>query len=190
MVAKCGPIKINHWAHKSRQNCDSWWEAETEWHRSWKDEFPKNWQECSKRDENGELHIADVLTPQGLTLEFQNSPIKRDEVEARTNFHKKICWIVNGLRLKNSLKQFNRAIDEGTRPHSKGGAVYKLLLTDSRLLNQWAGLNAPVVFDFGNDSIWVIGHNDNHFAYVYNLKKNLLVQQLKLGNRPPPIRQI
>ncbi|MBL4795978.1 MAG: hypothetical protein JKY50_01040 [Oleispira sp.] len=187
VIAKCGPIKVNHWAHKSRRNCDSWWEPETQWHRSWKDEFPNDWQEVSRRDESGELHIADVLTPEGLALEFQHSPISREEVEARIGFHKNICWVVDGLRLKNSLKEFNRALDDGLRPRSKGGIVYELFLSDSRLLKKWSGLNAPIVFDFGSDSVWIIGRSGGHSAHVYQLKRDLLVEQLKLGNRPPPV---
>ena len=41
LISKCGEIKINHWAHKRTKNCDLWWENETEWHRSWKDQFPE-----------------------------------------------------------------------------------------------------------------------------------------------------
>ncbi|SHN90340.1 hypothetical protein BHECKSOX_531 [Bathymodiolus heckerae thiotrophic gill symbiont] len=33
LIAKCGDIKIHHWAHKSKRNCDIWRENETEWHR-------------------------------------------------------------------------------------------------------------------------------------------------------------
>ncbi len=62
MVAKCGEVKIWHWAHKSRRLCDPWWENETEWHRDWKNQFPVQWQEDVHKAENGEKHIADVKT--------------------------------------------------------------------------------------------------------------------------------
>ncbi len=39
LIAKCGEINVHYWAHKGNRNCDSWWETETEWHRSWKDKF-------------------------------------------------------------------------------------------------------------------------------------------------------
>ena len=45
LIAKCGTQKIWHWAHKGKRNCDHWWENETQWHRDWKDNFPKEWQE-------------------------------------------------------------------------------------------------------------------------------------------------
>ena len=31
LIAKCGEIKVHHWAHKGNRNCDSWWETETGW---------------------------------------------------------------------------------------------------------------------------------------------------------------
>lgn len=47
MVAKCGRVKVWHWAHKGQPSCDPWWELETQWHRSWKDHFPIDWQEVT-----------------------------------------------------------------------------------------------------------------------------------------------
>ncbi|WP_425595275.1 competence protein CoiA family protein [Pseudophaeobacter arcticus] len=32
MIARCGQVKVHHWAHKSTENCDPWWENETNWH--------------------------------------------------------------------------------------------------------------------------------------------------------------
>lgn len=77
MIPKCGSIKIWHWAHKSSCECDHWWENETEWHRSWKNNFPKENQEIRHKDDaTGEWHIADVKTKHGHVLEFQHSFLK------------------------------------------------------------------------------------------------------------------
>ena len=65
MIAKCGSIKVHHWSHKSRKHCDSWWENETQWHRDWKNQFPKEWQEVVHIADDGEKHIADIKTPEG-----------------------------------------------------------------------------------------------------------------------------
>ncbi len=78
LIARCGEIRINHWAHKSTRKCDPWWENETEWHRSWKDNFPKGWQEVVHFDETGEKHIADVRTDCGCVIEFHHSYLKTD----------------------------------------------------------------------------------------------------------------
>src|SRR5690606_11582036 len=86
LIAKCGELKINHWAHKGARNCDTWWENETEWHRKWKNNFPKEWQEIIHFDEKGEKHIADVKTEKGWVLEFQHSYIKPEERNSRNLF--------------------------------------------------------------------------------------------------------
>ena len=78
LVAKCGEIKVHHWSHKKKCD-DHWWENETEWHRNWKNKFPKEWQEIIQRDESGEKHIADVKTGSGWSIEFQHSPISKEE---------------------------------------------------------------------------------------------------------------
>ena len=40
VVAKCGKIKVWHWAHLSA-DCDPWSEGMTEWHIGWQNEFPE-----------------------------------------------------------------------------------------------------------------------------------------------------
>jgi hypothetical protein len=65
MIAKCGEVRMSHWAHQRRVSCDTWWENETEWHRNWKGQFPAIWQEFVHRAENGEKHIADVRPIKG-----------------------------------------------------------------------------------------------------------------------------
>ena len=53
VVAKCGEIRIWHWAHQGERLCDPWGENETEWHRAWKGRFPESWQEV--------VHQADTV---------------------------------------------------------------------------------------------------------------------------------
>lgn len=43
-----------------------------------------------------ERHRADVRCPSGLVVEFQNSHISPDDIEARENFYGRMLWIVNG----------------------------------------------------------------------------------------------
>ncbi|MCK1732966.1 hypothetical protein IVA79_03100 [Bradyrhizobium sp. 138] len=73
MVAKCGDLRVRHWAHRGIRVCDQWWELETEWHRAWKNEFPQDWQEIIQIALNGEKHVADVKTKGGTVIEFQHS---------------------------------------------------------------------------------------------------------------------
>ena len=90
LVAKCGEIKINHWAHIGNRNCDPWWENETDWHRSWKGKFPNDWQEVIHRSDSGEKHIADIKTESGWVIEFQHSFLNPEERRSRIAFYKKL----------------------------------------------------------------------------------------------------
>jgi competence CoiA-like predicted nuclease len=121
MVAKCGEIKIHHWAHKTLLDCDHWWENETEWHRRWKDRFPIEWQEIVKRDvETGEKHIADIYSPvKDLVIEFQNSPIKGQEIQSREKFYKRMLWLLNGSELSFSTMPVDEWNEDFARLESR-----------------------------------------------------------------------
>ncbi|MDQ1143052.1 competence protein CoiA [Pedobacter agri] len=101
VIAKCGAVKIHHWAHVSLSQCDSWWESETLWHREWKESFAPEFREVSFYDETRqEFHRADIHTSNGITIELQNSAINIDELQSRERFYPKLIWIVNGLKFK------------------------------------------------------------------------------------------
>jgi len=105
VIAKCGNRKVHHWAHVHEFNCDPWWENETPWHREWKSHFPDAWHENVFFDQTtGEKHIADIFTPNGITLEFQNSPMSYTELGLREAFYKKMIWVVNGHGFVNNIK--------------------------------------------------------------------------------------
>src|SRR5690349_11147782 len=86
LIAKCGEINIDHWAHTRVRNCDPWWENETEWHRKWKARFPEEWQEVILENED-EKHIADIKKPNGIVIEFQNSSISPSTIRIREDFY-------------------------------------------------------------------------------------------------------
>jgi competence protein CoiA len=151
MIAKCGNRKVWHWAHKTKQTCDHWWESETQWHRDWKNRFPVEWQEVIHKADDGEKHIADVKTPYGLVIEFQHSAISPDEILSRTNFYERIIWIVDGRRLKNDFERFD------SRPHLFPWRKFNYpKFTQVNLPNnafpsykRWGFLKTPVLFDWG-----------------------------------------
>lgn len=148
LVAKCGEVKVNHWAHKGNRNCDPWWENETDWHRSWKGCFPIDWQEVIHFSESGEKHIADVKTKNGWVLEFQHSFLNPEERRSRNAFYPKLVWVVNGLRRKTDVSQFEKAIQESTII-CENPLVRRILFPDEcRLLKEWHDSNVLVFFDF------------------------------------------
>jgi competence protein CoiA len=166
MVAKCGAIKIWHWAHIGRLVCDAWWE-ETEWHRAWKNKFPDDWQEFIHHAPSGEKHIADVRTDQGCVIEFQHSHLHPGERQARDAFYPRLVWVVNGLRRKTDGAQFVKALNEGA-PVGANQLVRRVRTDACRLLGEWAGSHAPTFFDFGGEQVlwWVLAKRPDGHAYV------------------------
>ena len=103
-LAKCGNRKVWHWAHESLSHCDSWWENETPWHRTWKSYFPDSYQEIVHFDDGtGEKHVADIKTSNGMVIEIQNSPMNESEMASRENFYGKMMWIVNGEKFRKNF---------------------------------------------------------------------------------------
>ncbi|PIP95042.1 MAG: hypothetical protein COW00_17895 [Bdellovibrio sp. CG12_big_fil_rev_8_21_14_0_65_39_13] len=154
MISKCGKKIIWHWAHKTKCECDLWWENETIWHRDWKSKFPKEFHEIINIDDlTGEKHIADIKLNNGLVIEFQNSRIKEEEVLLRNNFYKNILWVVNGLSLRESdYREFCIALDKGNKVNNIP-LTYLFNLNDSKIAMDWADCNAPVLFDFSEEDL-------------------------------------
>lgn len=97
LVIKDGPVKIKHFAHKSRMNCDEWHSDMSEWHREWQKRFQLKNREVVI-EHNGEKHRADVCIG-SYVIEFQNSPMSREEFDRRTLFYTsagfKLVWVFN-----------------------------------------------------------------------------------------------
>jgi hypothetical protein len=156
VIAKCGELRIRHWAHKGRQHCDPWWENETEWHRAWKSQFPLHWQEVVHSAANGERHIADVKTDRGWVLEFQHSYIKPEERRSREAFYSKLMWVLDGTRRKRDRAKFLEAWKSGV-PVNGNAALRRTLSDECSLLKEWEG-DLPVFFDFGEEQViwWLL----------------------------------
>ena len=107
--AYCGNERIFHWKHVAVEKCDNWSEGETEWHRTWKNEFDQNYQECVKFDLlTGEKHIADIYLPgKDLVIEFQHSPIDINEILSREHFYRRMIWVVDIERFVTNVTLFS-----------------------------------------------------------------------------------
>lgn len=147
VIAKCGDIKLHHWAHKVIHNCDPWWENETEWHLSWKNNFDSNWHEIIQTDEiTGEKHIADVKTIHGLVIEFQHSHIDPNECKKRERFYKNMVWVIDGTRLKRDYPRFLKGMENFGRTNQQG--LFTVNFPEECFPTVWVGRSVHVVFDF------------------------------------------
>lgn len=147
VVAKCGPIRVWHWAHLGKRTCDPWWENQTPWHHGWKSEFPADWREFIAEDGNGERHIADIKTPHGLCIEFQHSHLRPHERAAREVFYcPNLAWVVDGTRLKRDLPRFV----QGQQSFRRIGKLPLFLVPFPQecFPPDWLNCRALVFFDF------------------------------------------
>ena len=191
LVARCGEIKRHHWAHKKKCD-DHWWENETEWHRNWKNKFPKEWQEIIQRDESGEKHIADVKTGSGWTIEFQHSPISKEERDSRDYFYNKLIWIVDGTRRKTDIEQFDNLIYHASNISNEPFILRVFdeeTLDRFRLNQEWGSSKSLVLFDFGksevryrdeyksNEDLWLI-HPSRDRTYITSISKHSFIEMV------------
>ncbi len=163
LIAKCGKIRVHHWAHK-KSHCDSWWEPETEWHRNWKSKFPAEWRESIKYDALcNEKHIADVYNPyKDLVIEFQNSPISLEELNSREIFYQKMIWVINAQTYiieTSPLKPYHNLVKE----------LLKTIL--SRQIN---------------DTIKI----PNEVVTILNIKRDEILQTIKIGSYKQQIKEL
>jgi hypothetical protein len=189
MIAKCGDVRRPHWAHKGKRFCDPWWENETDWHRAWKELFPRDWQEVVHYAENGEKHIADVKTDHDWIIEFQHSRIKPDERRSRDAFYKKLVWVVDGTRLKRDGAQLARAWRDGISVGGRDSPTRQVFIAESRLVSEWVESDAPIFFDFGEPELWwlLARSPGGMWAYVARFSRTTFVQ-IHRGEAPQEAR--
>jgi hypothetical protein len=176
MIAKCGEVKVWHWAHKSAPPCDSWWEGETEWHRGWKEKFPAEWQEIAHVGKSGERHIADVKTAHGWAIEFQHSFLNPEERRSRDAFYQKLVWVVDGTRRKRDKLQFMSAWELGSMV-GQNEQIRRVSSCSCAILKEWAGSNKPVFFDFGDEAAlwWRFARGSNEMFYIAQVSRKVFV---------------
>jgi competence protein CoiA len=184
MIAKCGRVKVWHWAHKGKPPCDPWWESETEWHRAWKDHFPREWQEVSHINPlTGEKHIADVKNPYGLVIEFQHSQIKPEERKSREEFYGEMIWIVDGSRGESDESYFNMGL---SGPIQGNPLAYQVSWWGrSQFLHNWGDSGVNVYLDFGRDILWRLVFFDHikKIGAVGPVQKTTLIEDCLKGAR-------
>lgn len=159
VLAKCGTMRVHHWAHRGTLACDAWWERELQWHRDWKNQFPIAWQESTRRAADGEKHVADVRTEAGLVIEFQHSAIDPSERAAREAFYGNMVWVVDGTRLMRDRPRFVENAD--LLYTVSNDFVFTCHAPEKVFPRSWISSSVQVFFDFGPldgklDRLWCL----------------------------------
>lgn len=99
LIIKNGTINVPHFAHKTLADCDSFSSDMSKWHRSWQEMFPEECREVVIEYEK-EKHRADICIGEYI-VEFQHSPISRDEFNRRCEFYTKagykLIWVFDQI---------------------------------------------------------------------------------------------
>lgn len=78
------------------------------WHREWKSRFPASWAEIPHKASDGEIHRADIKTPQGLVVEVQHSAMSDAERNSREQFYKNMIWIIDGRGFSHNFDIYHK----------------------------------------------------------------------------------
>ena len=178
VFAKCGPERIWHWTHYKGKLCDKWWEPETKWHRSWKNNYPADWQEVFlPNEQTGEKHMADVRTAHNLVIEFQHSHIDPTERISREKFYQDMVWVVDGTRL---IRDYSRFLKGKNHSHSIKHGVFRVDDAEEYFPVAWIESTVPVIFDFqGVEEIVDTADLKNHLYCLFPVqigKSNFLAE--------------
>jgi ssDNA-binding Zn-finger/Zn-ribbon topoisomerase 1 len=167
MIAKCGDINIWHWAHKSGDDCDSWSEGESEWHLGWKLKWPVDNVEIQIiRD--GVHHNADILTPKGIVIELQHSPISIETIKEREVFYGEMLWVFDLIQAVEYKRFSFCLIDIGMKT---------VKFTWSRPRKSIFSIEKPLFLDVGNGQMIKVDKfelaDNEGYNYFSNHKYNL-----------------
>lgn len=142
---KCGSIKVWHWAHLKREDCDPWSEPESSWHAGWKNLFPR---------ENREVvigpHRADIKTNAGIVIELQHSSISAETITEREQFYGRMVWVIDAAPFIDRF-YFNK--DKG---------IYWTFGWE-RPRQTWLSAKRPIVFDLRDGYLFSIGKMHDTF---------------------------
>lgn len=181
VVAKCGEIKVHHWAHKSRVECDPWWENESQWHRDLKALAPPERREVIKPP-----HRADIVAESGTVIELQSTRIQPADIKAREAFYGKMIWIIDGSRFLDRFEIHER-FDDRSGFKIRWKNIHK----------HWITARKPRFIDFGaNVSIASLlaakgfdtqTYGDNTYDHIYTYKDPERIGEIEQGLREPGV---
>lgn len=182
VFARCGEIRLPHWAHKSVIDCDPWKEDETQWHRDWKDLFGDMQEQV--HENGGVRHMADVKAPDGTIVEFRHSVINDEGKRTRAAFFgNRMLWVVDCVNRPNALARFRDNKYTMLCEHIPGYEVFSTEEPGKCFPRSWINCNRFVFFDFGEKEVWCLFPRKRNvdMAIFMCLHKNDFVAAVKDG---------
>jgi hypothetical protein len=141
--------------------------GETPWHKNWKKAFPKSYREVSQFDQElAEIHRADVQTPCGTTIEFQNSPITLKELRSREAFYPNLVWVLNGKKFKG-FRVLKRLPDVDDPKLSNYDFCHTDHLSMIRRTEVLAGFPKPKVLNFYHPEIKDVPLTTHYYSFTW-----------------------
>jgi len=168
LIPKCGEIKIWHWAHKNIDDCDTWYEPESEWHIGW-----KNLVNSTHCEYTMGKHRADIITKYKVVVELQNSQISSIEIKEREEFYKNMFWIINAEEFVNNIN---------FRYHENGTTTFRW----KHPRKSWWFATKSIVLDCGYGKLFIVkkihpnvpcggnGHFVNKEKFISNVFEGIL----------------
>ena len=145
LIAKCGKVKIWHWAHQNNLECDHWWESVSQWHLDWQALVKPQYREVVVGE-----HRADIRLSNGQVIELQKSSIPEEQVIERELFYDDMVWVFEGKSFVERFKLYHKTSQAGNeyvkfywkRPRGYIGVATK-----------------PVYIDFGDKVLKIMKHS-------------------------------
>ncbi|WP_230383824.1 competence protein CoiA family protein [Pedobacter endophyticus] len=145
----------------------AFYRKETVWHRNWKLAFPESFREVGFRDvHKGDFHRADIFTPSGHTIEFQNSPINLAELRSREAFYPNLIWVLNGKKFKGFkiLKHLPDIDDPRLKDYEFRSADHLSLVRKCDVLS---GKQPLKVLNFYHPELKDIKFSSNYYSFCW-----------------------
>ena len=144
LIAKCGKIKIWHWAHQNLLECDHWWEPISQWHLDWQNLVEPQYREVVIGN-----HRADIQLSNRQVIELQKSTMTEEEVNERELFYEDMIWIFEGSKFLERFKMYHKI--------SKVGNEYVKFYW-KRPRNYIGVATKRIYIDFGDKVLKVMNH--------------------------------
>lgn len=159
MIGKKGTINRHHFAHKTKEDCDSWLQYKTEWHLFWQNLFNKEKQEVVMvKDEK--KHIADIVSNERV-IEVQHSNISLENVQARELFYRNIIWLLDGNNCTYELCDMVDYHDD------------KITYTFAKIRKAWIQFMTKESYVNVGDAIYkIIKHIDDGYFILQRIRGN------------------